>query len=296
MIYECGELFCPKCKASGLNIYTNWTSRVIFYGEKKFKQYIFYKKGQKIEKCNCFMCDKIQPLFCCNEDKSPCCFILFSLIFVLFYIALCFWVIDTIYCFLYPEEDEVQCWCNIGKDHIIAYCSKDKNIWENEKIPNKGLTERYWINKKNNFKDLFQCSKCFYNPNSFLPFIKKDEDNTLKVSDSQTIKVSDTKATNAIAINIIFNEGYFPIPCYPDDLFKDVLNKFFKVCPQYNLDNCYFLGSGQRLQSNLTISKNNIKNGENIQLHLINIDNNNDNNKDFNEVDNDYKAYHDMTD
>jgi hypothetical protein len=46
------------------------------------------------------------------------------------------------------------------------------------------------------------------------------------------------------------------------------------------------------LQPNLTISKNNIKNGENIQLHLINIDNN----KDFNEDDNDYKAYHDMSD
>jgi len=50
------------------------------------------------------------------------------------------------------------------------------------------------------------------------------------------------------------------------------------------------------LQSNLTFSKNNIKNGENIQLNLNHIDNNDDNNNDFNEDDNDYKAYYDKND
>ena len=46
------------------------------------------------------------------------------------------------------------------------------------------------------------------------------------------------------------------------------------------------------MQPNLTISKNKIKNGENIQLVLIN----NDNNNDFNGDDNDYIAYNDMSD
>ena len=224
------------------------------------------------------------------------------MIFSLFYIALCFWVIDIICYFLYPIEEEFECWCNIGKKHIIAHSSKDKDIWENEELSNKGLTKNYWINKNNRCKDLFQCSKCFYVSNSFIPFIKQNENIALKVSDSQTtndsLKVSDSQATNdnAIAINIISEEGYFPIPCYPDDLFKDVLNKFFKDSPQYNLDNCYFIGHGQILKANLTISKNNIKNGENIQLNLNNIDNNDDNKNDFNEDDNDYKAYHDKSD
>ena len=70
MNYESGELICPECNESGMKEYTNWTSRVVFNGEKKIKQYIFYKKGQKLDKCPCFMCNKIEPIFCCNSD---CC-------------------------------------------------------------------------------------------------------------------------------------------------------------------------------------------------------------------------------
>ena len=151
-------------------------------------------------------------------------------------------------------------------------------------------------------KNLFQCSKCFYNPNTFIPFIKNKEKvlDTKNINDS--LKVSNTKntkTTNPIVINIFSNdEGYFPILCYPDDLFKNVLNEFFKDYPQYNLDNCYFLGHAERMQPNLTISENGIKNKENIQLKLK--DNDNDDvyqnyfdSFDEDNNDNDYQAYND---
>ena len=48
--------------------------------------------------------------------------------------------------------------------------SKIEDIWTKGNIPNKGLTKGYWTNKKNKFKKLFKCSKCFYNPDSFFPF------------------------------------------------------------------------------------------------------------------------------
>jgi len=41
MIYEQGELICPKCNNSGMGKYTNWSSRLVFKEEKKIKQYIF---------------------------------------------------------------------------------------------------------------------------------------------------------------------------------------------------------------------------------------------------------------
>ena len=306
MIYEFGEFFCPKCNQSGMSIYTNWTSRDVFNGEKKIKQYIFYKKDKQKKECRCFMCDKMDSLLWCELKYSSCfifqcLFWLLVLFYILFYIVLCFWVIDIICYFCCQEKEEEVHWCNIGNEHIMVYCSKYKNIWEQEEISNKGLTKKFWVNKKNSYKDLFQCSKCFYNPNSFFPFIKKNENDSLKVSDTET--------NNAIAINIISNDSIFPILCYPDDLFKNVLNKFFKDSPQYNLDNCYFLGHAQILQPNLTISKNGIKNGENIQLILNNNDYNNGNNNDFDENDNnnsnnndfdeddiDYQAYNDMSD
>ena len=82
-------------------------------------------------------------------------------------------MIDIIYYFLCQEKKEVEYWCNIGNKYIIIHYSKEINILEKEEISNKGLTKWFWINKKKNYIDLFQCLKCFYNPNSFIPFIKK---------------------------------------------------------------------------------------------------------------------------
>ena len=167
--------------------------------------------------------------------------------------------------------------------------SKNEDIWTKGNIPNKGLTKGYWTNKKYNFKKLFICSKCFYNPDSFFPFMKKDEkDETDK---TEFLKVSDTTTTNAIAINIISNEGTLPIVCYPSDLFKNILNnKVFKEFPKYNLSNCIFLANGQAIDPNISISKNNIKDGDNIQLQLFT----NDEDDEIDHEDgNFYKAYQD---
>ena len=291
MNYESGELLCPKCNESGMNKYSNWASREVFIGEKIIKQYIFYYKTGGEKECGGFF---FRAVIDCLDylDHETCgdcgdCFrvIVFSLFF-LFYIVLCFWVIDIIIYFLCPYRKKDHYHCQIRDDVKDICCSEVKDIWEEEKISNKGLTKDFWINKKNSYKDLFKCSKCFYNPDSFFPFIKKNNYDTLKVSNTETNK--------AIAINIISTEGQFPVVCYSDELFKDILKKFFKDFPKYNINNCYFLGHSEILKPNLTISKNYIKNGDNIQCHLLNDEESNDNYHD--EDYNDYRAYSDASD
>ena len=61
---------------------------------------------------------------------------------------------------------------------------------ETRKISNDELTKEFWINKNKDFNNLFKCSKCFYKTNSFLPFIKKNENVNLKVLET-TQKDSD---------------------------------------------------------------------------------------------------------
>ena len=196
MEYEFGELFCPKCNSNSMDIYTNFSSRVVFNGENKIKQYIFYKKIQTNNKCKFLVCDEVSKCFCPGEIENWWCLIII-LVFFLIYFALCLWVIDIIYNLCYHKIEECYDY-NDGNYNKFVYCSKDENIWEKEKISNKRFTKDFWINNKNEYKNLFKCKKCFYNPNSFLPFIKKNENANLKVLDTETTQkvpddVSDEK-------------------------------------------------------------------------------------------------------
>ena len=302
MIYEHGELICPKCNNSGMGKYTNWSSRLVFKEEKKIKQYIFYyiEKSRK----DCYMCHKCKK---CLEYDLPClCGLICDLFFILLYIILFFWLVDII-CYFCCLEDLYYYLDNKSEVDIPIYASKYEDVWTKENIPNKGLTKGYWTNKKNKFKKLFICSKCFYNPDSFFPFMKKDKedkkdkkdkedkkdkkDETDKMDKMELLKVSDTVTTNAIAINIISNEGTLPIVCYPSDLFKNILNnRVFKEFPKYNLSNSIFLANGQPVDPNISISKNNIKDGDNILIQLLT--NDDDDEIDYEEG-NFYKAYQD---
>ena len=283
MIYEQGELICPKCYNSGMGKCTNWSSRIVFKEEKKIKQYIFYYQEKWRKKD--YMLDNFDNCLA-NMDSCPCVEIFCGLLLNILYYIFFFWLVDII-CYFCCLED--------GYFYLASGCeesikvSKNEDIWTKGNIPNKGLTKGYWTNKKNNFKKLFICSKCFYNPDSFFPFMKKDEkDETDK---TEFLKVSDTTTTNAIAINIISNEGTLPIVCYPSDLFKNILNnKVFKEFPKYNLSNCIFLANGQAIDPNISISKNNIKDGDNILIQLVT--NDDDDEIDYEEG-NFYKAYQD---
>ena len=305
MIYEQGELICPKCYNSGMGKCTNWSSRIVFKEEKKIKQYIFYYVIKSKIRKNCYMCEKCEK--CLNNGDLPdFCALICCLFFYLLYIILFFWVVDII-CYFCCSEEGCGYYYLANEFENLVYVSKCEDIWTKENIPNKGLTKGYWTNKKNNFKKFFKCSKCFYNPDSFFPFMKKDKedkkdkkdkedkkdkkDETDKMDKMELLKVSDTVTTNAIAINIISNEGTLPIVCYPSDLFKIILNnRVFKEFPKYNLSNSIFLANGQPVDPNISISKNNIKDGDNILIQLVT--NDDDDEIDYEEG-NFYKAYQD---
>lgn len=106
------------------------------------------------------------------------------------------------------------------------------------------------------------CSQCYYIPNIFFDFIK--DGNGISVNISENI------AINIISID---TQIHCPIPCNLNEQFSKVINKFYKLYPDYKNKECLFLSNGQRLDPNLTLSENGIKNGVNIIL-IINDDRN----------------------
>ena len=98
--------------------------------------------------------------------------------------------------------------------------------------------------------------------NSIMGHINKN----IKIKNKNDISIN----TNIIAVNIttMDEQIHYPIPCYPDDLFSSVINKFYEQYPKYKNKECYFLGNGQILEPNLSVSKNGIKNGVSIIIIL----------------------------
>ena len=290
MNYESGKLICPQCKKNGMGNYTNWISREVFNGKVKIKQWIFYyKKNKCICECGDYKCRKKNWIFlfferywngscyllnvffcshyyCCDCMYESSCkksnFLRVKLFFYfIFYITL-FWIIDLIR-FLSKFFCKYKYDCcngniyhyNAGsgeKEIYLSICSSIKSIWEKE--TNQGLTENFWINNGSS-QSLFMCRNCYYNPNTFIDFIKDGNDISINISEN-------------IAINIttIDTQIHCPIPCNPNELFSKVINKFYRLYPDYKNKECLFLSSGQILDPNLTLSKNGIKNGVNIIL------------------------------
>ena len=104
------------------------------------------------------------------------------------------------------------------KTIYLSICSTIKKIWEKENpnITNQGLTENFWVN--NSPEILFMCSQCYYNPNTFLNFI--EDGNAISVNISENI---------AINITTMDNQIHCPIPCNPNDSFKIIIGKFYKL-------------------------------------------------------------------
>ena len=290
MNYESGEFICPQCKNNGIGKYTNWISREVFDGKVKIKQWIFYYKTNNCGccfGCNCreiwiFLfferewdgsCVWLEDFFCCDSCKS----FLFGFVLIFYfilYISL-FWIIDLIrflfrYCCKCKCKSDQCCNCCIGYQYhcntgrreqtfYLSICSTIEEIWKNVNsyITNKMATENFWTEYNEYNKSLFTCSQCYYNPNTFFDFIKNNNDISVNITEN-------------IAINIITldNQIHCPIPCNPNDLLKIVIDKFYKLYPDYKNKKCLFLSSGKNLDPNLSLSENGVKNGVNILLKI----------------------------
>ena len=297
MNYESGELICPKCKNNGMDIYTNWISREVYNGKIKKKQWIFYYKTYDCDceycfNCNCrenwiflffetqwnVSCSLLRDFFCCHECSCSCILFEFIMIFYfIFYISI-FWIIDLIrFLFRYCSKCECDQCCNCciryeyyynagrGVQTIdLSICSTINEIWNsvNSDIANQEATENFWTDGNKKRKDLFRCSQCYYNPNSFIDFIKNSNDISVNISEN-------------IAVNIytMDNQIHCPIPCNPNDLFKIVIDKFYELYPDYKNKECYFLSSGRKLEPNLSLSQNGVNNGVNILLKINDVAN-----------------------
>ena len=121
MEYKQGELICPKCKSRGMGIYTNWSSRDVFEGEEKIKQYIFYYvtevRGRHILFSLCLFLSESDSCFC------YCCLRAFL---ILIYIILFFWLVDIILHFCCSKKE----YCYLaGKNVESIDVSKYQDIW-----------------------------------------------------------------------------------------------------------------------------------------------------------------------
>ncbi len=121
----------------------------------------------------------------------------------------------------------------------LSICSTIKSIWEKENVTirNEKLTENFWINNEG-FKHLFMWSQCYYNPNTFFDFIK--DGNCISVNISVNI---------AINITTIDTQIHCPIPCNPNELFSKVINKFYKLYPDYKNKEFLFFIKWQKIGS-----------------------------------------------
>ena len=188
--------------------------------------------------------------------------------YFIFYISI-FWIIDLIRFLINSCKNEnISCKNNCCKGYeyhlnavkgeqiiYLSICSTIKEITANSKITNLEATEQFWTEGNN--KSLFMCSQCYYNPNTFIDFIKNDN--------GISINISENFAINITTMN---NKINCPISCNPNDLFKTVIDKFYKLYPDYQNKECIFLASGQKLEPNLSLSKNGVINGVNIILKI----------------------------
>ena len=116
----------------------------------------------------------------------------------------------------------------------------------------------------------FICEKCKYESNTFVPFLDFDIVKKKKTLDNSgiTIDINQNTNENSIAINILepFG-GNEAISCKKNDLFSDVLIKFYERANKYKDEECFYLANGGIIDKDKTIEENGLNDGDKIQLH-----------------------------
>jgi len=290
---------CPKCGYKDMFNFKKWTYIDKVENNTIKKKWIFYKEEEK--KFYCCICagfrghfkfKNIYRSFICVNDRWESCYTffhlnplfrvigiifgsilfgIFMLLTILFYIFIFFWF-DIIY-YLCCYKKEFIIYIPSESKYIFlhyndpAYNIKDDyNLWKYE----VGYTETEYVSWFNPFI----CENCKYKSNTFIPFL--DFDN-VDIADKKkslgksgiAIDVNQDTNENNIAINILEPlGGNEAISCKKNDLFSDVLVKFYERAKKYKDEQCFFLANGGVIKKDKTIEENGLKDGDKIQLHI----------------------------
>ena len=114
----------------------------------------------------------------------------------------------------------------------------------------------------------FICEKCKYESNTFVPFLDFDIVKKKKTLNDSGIDINQDTNENSIAINILepFG-GNEAISCKKNDLFSDVLIKFYERAKNYKDEECFYLANGGIIDKYKTIEQNGLNDGDKVQLH-----------------------------
>jgi len=258
---------CPKCGYKDMFNFKKWTSidkvenntikkKWIFYEEEKKKFYCF------VDRCSDFKA--IYKCYICSSKRNDSCYTffhlnplfrvigiifgsiifgIFMLLLVLFYVLIFFWVDIIYYCCCYRKTLRIykpsKSKSIFLKYNDIVYDIKDVyNLWKYK----EGNTETEYVSW---FKP-FICKNCKYKSNTFIPFLDFDivdiADKKKSLGNSGiAIDVNQVTNENNIAINILEPlGGNEAISCKKNDLFSDVLVKFYERAKNFKDKQCFF--------------------------------------------------------
>ena len=286
-----GSFKCPKCGNKDLFDFKNWTSIDKVENNAIKKKWIFYKEEKK--ECYCWGCDsgtyrKSFKFFTCYDKERRSCnsffhlnpffrvigiifgsifYVIFILLYYILYILVLFWIGLIYYCckknsmHIYePGKSEYKYSMFWSLKH--EYSDNDYDLWKKQ----QGNTEAEYASW---FKP-FICEKCKYESNTFVPFLDFDIVEKKKTLDNSgiTIDINQNTNENSIAINILepFG-GNEAISCKKNDLFSDVLIKFYERANKYKDEECFYLANGGIIDKDKTIEQNGLNDGDKVQLH-----------------------------
>ena len=274
-----GSFKCPKCGNKDLFDFKNWTSIDKVESNTIKKKWIFYNQDEKKWRC-CWRSDTYKRLFrfftCYNFRLNPF-FRFIGLIFGSIFYVIFILLLHILYILI------------LIPGNIYHFCCKKKSMDIYEPGKSEYKYSRFWSYEyeySNNGYDLwkkqqgnteaeyaswfkpFICEKCKYESNTFVPFLDFDIVKKKKTLDNSGIDINQDTNENSIAINILepFG-GNEAISCKKNDLFSDVLIKFYERANKYKDEECFYLANGGVIDKDKTIEENGINDGDKIQLH-----------------------------
>ena len=282
-----GSFKCPKCGNKDLFAFKNWTSIDKVESNTIKKKWIFYKE----EKKECYCCDsgtyrKSFKFFTCYDKERRSCNSFFHLNPFFRVIGIIFGSIIYVIIILLLH---ILCILILIPVNIYYFCCKKKSMHIYEPGKSEYKNSRFWSSKyeySDNGYDLwkkqqgnteaeyaswfkpFICEKCKYESNTFVPFLDFDIVKKKKTLNDSRIDINQDTNENSIAINILepFG-GNEAISCKKNDLFSDVLIKFYERANKYKDEECFYLANGGIIDKDKTIEENGLNDGDKIQLH-----------------------------
>ena len=281
-----GSFKCPKCGNKDLFDFKNWTSIDKVESNTIKKKWIFYKQGEK--KWRCWGSDTYKRpfrFFTCYDKEKRCnsffhlnpFFRVIGIIFGSIIYVIIILLLHILYILILIPVN------------IYHFCCEKKYM----KIYEPGKSEyeysRFWGSKyesSDNGYDLwkkqqgnteaeyaswfkpFICEKCKYESNTFVPFLDFDIVEKKKTLNDSGIDINQVTNENSIAINILepFG-GNEAISCKKNDLFSDVLIRFYERAKNYKDEECFYLANGGIIDKDKTIEENGLNDGDKVQLH-----------------------------